>query len=233
LDLSTADLLSSFYTTNQHHEGQNMKKYVLYSLVITGLLMNTACDSDELAAGAVGVGIGIGIGDHYDRHHDRNHRRGRDGRWDGRRNRLGVVPEDMDMDLTKVSSTEAFAQTHHISTAAAKKIETAFNGIDNQGLAAFDAIGLDQQDVKVLATKSMPKQSSINSMAAHLGISSEEARTLLGEVNQEFAKAASDVHSDYWQACMADGYWKTPQNSSCRNAAWSGCSPETGAEVCY
>lgn len=197
-----------------------MKKLILFPLIMGSLFLNTACDSDELVAGAIGVGIGVGVGRHYDRHHDR--RRHRD-RW--------ILNEEMQ--ATASSSTQAFAQRHNLPLSSATKIANAFNGLDSNGLASFATIGLNQKDLQAMAMNGMPEPASVQNMAGKLGISNGHARTLLTELNRKFAVASSNINSDYWQACMDKGTWRTPQNNYCRQTFWNGCSPETGARVCY
>lgn len=196
-----------------------MKKLMIYSLIACGLLFNVSCDSDELAAGAIGVGVGVGLGEHYDRHHHRHDHR--------------FVDDAGSVAINGSSSAQVFAARHNIPLSAARRIEAAFNGLDNQGLASLRQVGLNEQDVRVIAAQGMPGASSIHNMAVSLNLPDQQCHRLLSELNQTFAAQASDVNSDYWQACMEKGAWRTPQNSNCRSTAWNGCSPETGANACY
>lgn len=199
-----------------------MKTFMLCSLMVSSLFLNISCNSDELVAGAIGVGVGVGIGRHYDRHH-RNNRRG----W--------LLNEEVQANASPnvSSSTQQFAQRHNLPLSAAQKVAAAFDGLDSNGLASLNTVGLNSEDARSIATQRMPAQSSVHTMASTLGISDSHAHTLLAQMNQRFSAEARDVHSDYWQACMETGTWRTPQNSYCRASFWNGCSPDNGASACY
>jgi hypothetical protein len=100
-------------------------------------------------------------------------------------------------------------------------------------LAAFQAIGLNDQAVHAIMNMSTPDEDSVNAMSQSLNISAAQSHHLLQTLVGEFQVAAADGQSNYWKSCQAKGQWKTPQNASCSNPTWSGCSPETGATLCY
>lgn len=245
------------------NERSSMKKVLFTGLLISSLFFNVACDSDEIAAGVIGVGIGIGLGGlddggHHDGRHDGRHNgdynggydrgydRGRDhGGWDrGDRNRncgpgyrcMNAVETASSTDaveLLAASKTATFAEKHNISSAAAVKVQEAFANVSQSGLSSFQAIGLNENALKAIMNRSLPSDASIRAMSAELNLSEAQSRSLLQNLVAEFSQQASNFNSSYWQSCQAKGQWKTPQNAHCTTGAWNGCSPETGATLCY
>ncbi|WP_295903058.1 hypothetical protein [uncultured Bdellovibrio sp.] len=207
-----------------------MKKIILSGLLITTLFCNTGCDSSDIAAGAIGVAIGIGIGasDHgHGHHHDRRPPRYREcGRY-------RCYEANTQIDLGTNPEAVAFAQRHQISLQAAEQIQDAFAKVSTEGLNAFTRIGLNEKDIKAISKRSLPDSDSLALMAQKLDMSQAQARDLMKAVVADFDAQASDVSSAYWQSCMAKGKWKTPQNMICKKTFWPGCSPETGATLCY
>jgi hypothetical protein len=201
-----------------------MKKLIVLALIGSQFLVS--CRTGEVVAGTIGVGVGIGLGRYYDRHHGHHHGHhhggGRHGRWNS----------DLE---TMVANSDAkkFADRYGIRFEAAKKIQMAFAGLPDSGLASFDAIGLGKADLKAIAKHNLPSADSIKQMAEKLDMSEAQTRDLLVNVNRDFQARSANVNSYYWQSCMEGGQWSTPQNSSCQQANWSGCSPATGASLCY
>lgn len=207
-----------------------MKKIILSGLLITTLFCNTGCDSSDIAAGAIGVAIGIGIGSNGDGHHHGHDRRPPRYRECGRyRCYEGTTQVNMETDPAVVE----FAQRHQISLSAAEQIQTAFAKVSSEGLNSFQSVGLSEKDIRAISNRSLPKSESIAAMATKLDMSEAQARDLLKAMISDFDAQASDIESAYWQSCMAKGQWKTPQNASCKKTFWNGCSPETGATLCF
>lgn len=207
-----------------------MKKIFLTGLIISTMFLNSGCDSSDVAAGAIGVAIGIGIGSGgHDHHHDHGRRPPRY-RQCGRHRCYSAQREVGVAENTKLVE---FAQRHQISLEAAEQIQVAFDAVPTEGLSAFARIGLSTSDIRVISLRSMPKAESVASMAAHLNIEEAKAKSLLQGIVADFDAQASDIESPYWQACLAKGQWKTPENAKCSVTSWSGCSPETGATLCY
>lgn len=206
-----------------------MKKIILSGLLITTLFCNTGCDSSDIAAGAIGVAIGIGIGSSHDGHHHHHDRRPPRYRQCGRHRCWSAeVPGLVEANPDVV----AFAQRHQINLETSEQIKAAFDKVPTQGLAAFEAIGLNEKAIKSISNRSLPKTETIKAVALKLDMSEAQARDLMKEVVADFDAEASDVQSAYWQSCMAKGKWKTPQNMYCKKTFWNGCSPETGATLC-
>lgn len=219
-------------------------------LLVTTMAYNTGCENSEVAASVIAIGIGIGLAgmddnDHHDRRRD-DHRRDRDrGGWEGRDRRdrcrggfcHNSVETDGDASLLQLASVnlgnESFAQKHDIPVEAGAKIQKAFANVGQSGLASFQAIGLNEKALDKIMSRELPEASAIQSMGAQLGLSPAKAQSLLQSLVSEFEQASSDSQSNYWQSCVAKGQWKTPQNAFCSNASWTGCSPETGATLCY
>jgi hypothetical protein len=229
-----------------------MKKILITGLLISSVFFNVACDSDEIAAGAIGIGIGIGLGslddgNHHDGgHHDgygHDHDRGGwdHGGYDGGHGRGRHCNEYRCFNTASVEASSAapqfaatsFAQKHGITPAAGAKIQQAFANVNQSGLASFQAIGLDESALKSIMNRSVPNSASVRAMSQELNISEAQSLTLLQNLVSEFDQQAADGTSAYWQSCQAKGQWKTPQNAHCTTGAWSGCSPETGATLCY
>jgi hypothetical protein len=204
-----------------------MKKLLLFAALCSSAFV--ACTAGEVGAGAVGVGVGIGVGSHYGRGHGRHYGGPDYGHGRGRGN---LVAESVAMN-DESNLAETFAAKHHISVDAAKKIQTAFAEVPDKGLESFSSIGLKKSDLTALASHSLPSADTITAMSAKLNLSEAQTRDMLVSVNQDFTQQAADVNSDYWQSCMDDGAWKTPENSFCQQTSWEGCSPETGASMCY
>jgi hypothetical protein len=200
-----------------------MKKALIIAILGTQIL--AACTAGEWVAGAIGVGVGVGASRYYDRHHRHHRHHHHGGGWYGYSTEADALAADND--------ARTFAEKHHVSLAAAKKIQTAFLDLPDKGLAAFASIGLGKADLKAITNRDLPSAEGIKSMAAKLDMSEAQTRDLLLSVNRDFEVQASNVNSTYWQSCMKDGEWKTPQNSFCEQTSWNGCSPQTGASMCY
>jgi hypothetical protein len=127
----------------------------------------------------------------------------------------------------------SFANKHQIPVAAAAKIETAFENVNERGLAAFGSVGLNEGAIQNIVNASLPTQDTVNSVATALEISAVQSQSLLQTLVNDFRNQASNGNSTYWKACQATGHWKTPQNANCGDVSWNGCSPDTGATVCY
>jgi len=217
-------------------------------------LFNTACNDREIAAGIIGIGIGIGIaagGHDHDRDHHHHDRRRHD--YDhGRRHHppprhdrnpppryRRYYTADLKLETpfdTKAASSDVleFSKKYNVSTDAAAKIKVAFDGVKSKGLESFATIGLSKKDIRAIAKRDLPESSSIKAMADKLDIAEHQSRDLIKDLIAEFDDQASSVDSPYWQSCMSQGKsWRTPQNLYCTNTAWNGCSPDTGATLCY
>lgn len=240
-----------------------MKKFVLAGVLASTMFLNAGCEPEEVAAGAVGVAIGIGIGSALEEDRNppprhprpgRPHRPGRPGYghgggygggYGGGHHGGGYGGGYYDngyysadgmavMSTAKTSSkVKNFAQRHNISVNAATKIERSFKNVNSQGIAAFSPIGLGETDLKQIMQRRLPSADSLARVAKNLDMSQAQARDLVKYMIMDFDAEASDVTSPYWKSCMAKGKWKTPQNRSCKKTFWSGCSPETGATLCY
>lgn len=195
-----------------------MKKTLILGIALIASQSLISCSTGEVAAGAIGVGVGIGIGSHYRHHHHHRHYRG----WS----------VDMDVAAANTKATQ-FADKYNISVDAAKKIQKAFDGVEQNGLASFQSIGLTKSDVKAIAKHDLPSTEGIKNMAAKLDMSEAQTRDMLVSVNKDFEASAANGNSEYWRSCMQEGEWSTPQNASCTSANSNGCSPSTGATLCY
>lgn len=207
-----------------------MKKIILSGLLIATLFCNAGCDADEIAAGAIGVAIGIGIGSSNNgHHHDHYHR-------PPRYNQCGrhyCYSANLALNLGGNKKVADFAQKHQISVWAAGEIDEAFNKVSVYGLNSFARIGLSKDDIKLIAQGNLPESESIKRMSEKLDLSQAQTRDLLKGMLLDFESQSNDVNSEYWQACIAKGHWKTPESSYCSDIASAGCGPQTGAKLCY
>ncbi len=207
-----------------------MKKVILASVLTIATLFNAGCTDGEVAAGAIGVIIGIGLGG------DNHHHDHRPPPYRGRPERRRMLAETVTLPTTGAAtdaSLSDFALKYNVSVAAAEKVQSAFSGVATEGLTSFAKIGLEKKDIETLMKHQLPSSSAIKSMASKLDMSEAQSRDFLVAMNHEFEAQAADVTSPYWEACMAKGKWRTPQNLYCKSTSWNGCSPEVGATLCY
>jgi len=234
-----------------------MKKIVLVSMLVSSMFFNAACTDEQVNNSILGIGIAVGIaaiaasadsdsdyGDGYqDGRHD-GYRNGRhDGRHDGHRgghhggHYRGYALEtqlNSDFNLEAFDTkTSPLAAKYKISNAAAAKIKNAFDGVKTKGVASFASIGLTKGDLKDISKRELPESSSIKAVADKLDMSEAQSRDLIKDMIKEFDTQASNAASPYWKSCMGKGKWRTPQNLYCKKTAWNGCSPQTGATLCY
>lgn len=131
------------------------------------------------------------------------------------------------------SNVGKFASRHQIPMSAAQKINDAFVASDTQGLAAFQSVGLNESDLRAIVDRTQVDEASIARVDQALGLKAGQSQELLQGMTADFDAQAKDVNSPYWQACIEEGTWKTPQNAACQNVSEKGCSPQTGATYCY
>lgn len=125
-----------------------------------------------------------------------------------------------------------FAQKTGITVAASEKVLATFDKAKAGDRSAVTDIGLQQSDIDRLAKLSMITDAGVARVASHLDITDSQAQSLLKTLLDEFKTQAADGTSAYWQSCIAQKSWKTPQNLHCEQTYWNGCSPETGATLC-
>jgi hypothetical protein len=202
-----------------------MKKLIV--LAIIGSQIFAGCSRREVLAGIIGVGIGLGLARHHDHHDGRRHHRRH-----YNNDRYTYYTADLE-EMAAKSDAQRFANKHHIGIDTATKIQKAFTDLPTKGLGSFASIGLGKSDLKALAQKDLPSTEGIKNMADKLDMSQAQARDLLVSMTKDFEAQASNVDSSYWKSCMQDGKWKTPQNASCQSLSANGCSPQTGASMCY
>jgi hypothetical protein len=210
-----------------------MKKLIVLGLIGGALMFAASCTPGEIGAGAIGVGIGIGLGGGYGHpHHPPHHPPHYPHPYPcGPYNCYQATLQANNLPLD--TSVSDFADQYGISQKAAAKIKTAFDGVQTQGIASFQSIGLKSSDLRAFMNHTLPSPTAIQSFADQMDMSQAQGRDLLLAMMHEFEAQSADVNSPYWQHCIDQGKWKTPQNMYCKNAAWPGCSPETGANFCY
>jgi hypothetical protein len=258
LALSEA-IMNNWWRNAIQERFSTMKKILMAGLLVTTMVYNVGCETTDVAAGVIAVGIGIGIAGMAD-DHDSNHQRDND-RWerdrrdhdrrdhgsfdrDQRRyercrdgfcnNAADVALDNSLLQTVAVDfANESFAQKHGVQVETAAKIQKAFANVGKSGLASFEAIGLNEKALDKIVSREMPESAAFKSMALKLNLSEAKAQALLQSLVSEFQEQATDSQSPYWQSCLAKGQWKTPQNAFCSNESWNGCSLATGATLCY
>lgn len=136
----------------------------------------------------------------------------------------------------KVANSKAadkLVSKYGIPKSSALKIAAAFANVRAQGTDAYLAIGLTERDLKAMMSRQLPSDETVRRSAVQLGLSEKLSRHLLTGMMLSFFAQASNVNSPYWKYCQMGGHWKTDKNRSCSQLHWSGCSPQTGAKLCY
>jgi hypothetical protein len=215
-------------------------RLALVALVAAPMVLTTqGCTNGEvLGSIAIVTGV-IAIGASQERHHDHyspppppppRHRGPGHGRGHGPGRRY-----DASLQIDGLSQNDA-AQTlvskYGIPMKSAERLAEALEIGKKGDASALLALGLQADDFERLAEMRMITDSGLTALAASLEMSKDATETLVANIIDDFRKQASDSSSDYWQACMNSGSWKTPENRSCQESFWSGCSPETGASLC-
>ena len=225
-------------------------------LVLPFLFTVQGCTDDEVlgtlagiavVGGAVAIGAAAGGHDHdrgdrgdYDRG-DRGDccRGGGDrGGHGGHRGRELLTADSLDftsdVDTTDaLNQTSALAQHYGVTFQAAAKVQSAMSGaVFANSLQPLYDIGMSRADIETFGQMKMISNQGIAGLAQKLVITTPQATNMLAQMIIDVRLQAADGSSDFWKSCTAAGSWKTPENSSCKSAEWSGCSPATGASFC-
>ncbi len=234
---------------------------LLTAVSMVGLsLFQTGCDSDDAAAiaigaGAIGIIVGVGIADDHDRchggyrevcstHHDRRgHRRThcRDVynscayRYEGNFRIAGLTSNNQTSPQasSQVSAqTAAVASKYQLSFEAADLLVEKMKAAQGGNVLALQELGLANQDLQRLAHLEMISNESVRRVSDKLDTTPQTIENLLSSVIAEAKAQTQDINSPVWEACLARGKWKTPQNRTCTDRHLFGCSPATGATAC-
>lgn len=135
--------------------------------------------------------------------------------------------------LSTSSAAKNLVAKYGIPKTSAVRIASAFANVRSQGLNAYLAIGLTERDFKGMMNRQLPSDEAVRRAAGKLGLSEAQSRNLLISMMRSFWAQAANVNSAYWKYCQMGGYWKTDRNRSCSKLHWPGCSPQTGAKLCY
>lgn len=130
-------------------------------------------------------------------------------------------------------NTAKLESKYGLPRSAAAKVAGAFNNVRAQGMEAYLAIGLTEKDFKTMMNRQLPSDEAVQRSASRLGLSEKQSRQVLTAMMRSFWTQAENVNSPYWKYCQMGGHWKTDQNRSCSELHWPGCSPQTGAKLCY
>lgn len=124
------------------------------------------------------------------------------------------------------------AQRHNLSFEAANKILGALDEAREGKLTGVLALGLDRSDIEDLARLRLPSNKGLEALSDYLDIDKKDIKKMLASILDDFTDQLGDFDSHFWQNCTRSGKWKTPQNNSCQQSYWPGCSPQTGATLC-
>ncbi|KYG64056.1 hypothetical protein AZI86_14725 [Bdellovibrio bacteriovorus] len=130
-------------------------------------------------------------------------------------------------------NTAKLEAKYGLPRSAAARIANAFNNVRAQGMESFLSIGLTEKDFKAMMKRQLPSDEAVQRAAGKLGLSEKQSRQVLTAMMRSFWAQAANVNSPYWKYCQMGGHWKTDQNRSCSKLHWPGCSPQTGAQLCY
>lgn len=130
-------------------------------------------------------------------------------------------------------NTAKLEAKYGLPRSAAAKVAAAFNNVRAQGMKAYLSIGLTESDFKAMMNRQLPSDEAVQRSASKLGLSEKQSRQVLTAMMRSFWAQAANVNSPYWKYCQMGGHWKTDQNRSCSKLHWPGCSPQTGAKLCY
>lgn len=110
------------------------------------------------------------------------------------------------------------AAKYQLSYAASEKISYTAEQLSAGNLSVLDGMDLANMTPETLAKQ--------------LNVQPAAVEKLVADVQAGTKAQLSDFNSSFWTSCRASGKWSTPQNKSCKQAYWMGCSPETGATFC-
>jgi hypothetical protein len=134
------------------------------------------------------------------------------------------------LDSTQNDSAQELAQDFGIQKASASAIlNLAESNLNEQNIAG---LGLQSSDLMALASLQMPSKQGIEQVATSLNEAPAKIQKLARSFVTDVKTQMSDVTSEYWQDCIRSGHWTTPENITCSQTWWSGCSPDTGATAC-
>ena len=220
-------------------------KSLIVIMVSLSMLFMTACEDEDVAIGTGLIIIGaskISKGSSRHQRFRRNHRRNlRRHHRPHRRSRRGTIhahgtgsfygaslgiQTESDLDVHKVSSE------FHLDLDTAHDFASALEMSLDGDISGLEDIGFSGKDLKRLSKFKMPKSDSIQRIAFNLNQKPVHTKAMLQNLINGSKAQASDINSYLWQSCMAEGKWKTPQNSYCSRTSWNGCSPATGATAC-
>jgi len=118
------------------------------------------------------------------------------------------------VDVEKVSAS--FNMNYDNAVVFVDALEAAQEG-DASNL--FD-LGVTEDDLLALSNKRLPGSDSVARIAANLDQDAADTRTMFKALIQGAEVQYKNINSYVWKSCMADGHWKTPENSICKNVAW-------------
>ncbi len=228
---------------------------LLTAVSLLGLsLVQTGCEPEDAAAVAIGAGVigvivGAGIADDNDHdhcrggtrrvcstHHDRRgHSRTncRDvyrscgHRYEGTLRIAGLASA-----IQTSPEAAALASKYSLSFEAAELLVEKTKAAQDGNVVALKELGLANQDLQNLAHLEMISNESVRRVSDKLDTTPQTVENLLSSVIAEAKTQTRDIASPVWEACLARGKWKTPQNRSCNDRHLFGCSPATGATAC-
>ncbi len=126
-----------------------------------------------------------------------------------------------------------FAERFGISFLAATKVVRAFSEASKGRMRAFWQLGFTEEDLIAQFNQQPADQSLIERLSINLDLDSESVTRLLEELSSGIVAQVAHSNSRLWQNCFKADVWQTLDTLSCRQRHAPGCSPETGAKLCF
>lgn len=93
--------------------------------------------------------------------------------------------------------------------------------------------GLKSEDIGSVLNNKPFTDARLEEFARFHGVSKHVAADKVEKIVSAFNEQRQRTDSVYWQTCIQSGKWATLENHSCEKTFWKGCSPETGATMCF
>jgi hypothetical protein len=94
-------------------------------------------------------------------------------------------------------------------------------------------MGLTGEEIEAIINQNKISDSLVNRLATALNTTESNTRRFVKSLHQQIISQGESSRSHLWQACFSAGRWSTPEQSQCTSPFLKGCSPQTGAALCY
>lgn len=97
----------------------------------------------------------------------------------------------------------------------------------------LESLYLTNREMMDLVSGKSISEEKIQKVAAKNGVDTKELTSKVSEVLTSFSTQRKDVSSNFWKTCIAKGKWSTNSNQFCSYLWEPGCSPQSGANLCW